>query len=80
MCRLQVAGYGTWNVPTTFQSECHWADAAPLGCLITDRVSYQASQGKGERQEKAYPSKPDAQAKDVRHPTLRLRVRLQLPV
>ncbi len=30
MCRPQFAGYGTWNVPTTFQSECHWADAAPL--------------------------------------------------
>ena len=20
-----MAGYGTWNVPTTLQSECHWA-------------------------------------------------------
>ncbi len=27
MCRPRVAGYGTWNVPTTFQSECHWASA-----------------------------------------------------
>ncbi len=30
MCRPQFAGYGTWNVPTTFQSKCHWASAMPL--------------------------------------------------
>ncbi len=25
---------GTWNVPTTFQSECHWADAASLAWAL----------------------------------------------
>ncbi len=28
MCRPQIAGYGTCNVPATSQSECHWAYAA----------------------------------------------------
>ena len=36
MCRPQVAGHGTWNVPTTFSSQCHWASAAGLDCEQPD--------------------------------------------
>ena len=37
MCRPQFAGYGTWNVPTTFPSECHWADATRLTKNVSSR-------------------------------------------
>ncbi len=45
MCRPQFAGYGTWNVPTTFQSECPWASAPrffPSGLTPKNRGAYAA--------------------------------------